>query len=139
MSIGLNAGDLANTQQMEVAVCGPDGASHLILCTGIAHLRRHGRETYTFPVGPQISRRQFVGVIASGALAQAQKAGGQPAGDRSQTILDASLLSITAGYDESSGRVIASIEAFLGAGLEEASISYQVSILAELTANLHTR
>lgn len=139
MSIDLNAYDLANNQQMEVAVCGPDGASHLILCTGIAHLHRHGRETYIFPVGPQLSRRQLVVVIASGALAQVQKMEEGPAEGKAQANLDAGLLSITAGYDESAGRVTASVEAFLGEGLKEASISYQVSILAELPANLRTK
>lgn len=124
---------------MEVTVCGPDGASHLILCTGVAHLHRHGRETYTFPVGPQLSRRQCVAVIASGALAQVQKMGEQSADGNAQTRLDVSLLSITAEYDVRAGRVTVSVEAFLGAGFEEAAISYQVNILAELTANLHTR
>lgn len=139
MSIDLNENKLTNTQQMEIGVCGPDGASHLILCTGIAHLHWHGREIYTFPVGPQLSRRQYVAVIASGALAQVQKMGEQSADGNAQTEQDVSLLSITAEYEERTGRVTVSVEAFLGAGLEEAAISYQVSILAELTANLHTR
>ena len=38
MSIHLERKDLLNTQQMEVAVNGPDGATHLILCTGVAIL-----------------------------------------------------------------------------------------------------
>ena len=38
MSIHLGNKDLINTQQMEVAVNGPDGATHLILCTGVADL-----------------------------------------------------------------------------------------------------
>ena len=63
MSIHLERKDLINTQQMEVAVNGPDGATHLILCTGVVGLGPVGHETYTFLVGPQISRRQFVGEI----------------------------------------------------------------------------
>ena len=72
MSIHLESKDLINTQQMEVAVNGPDGATHLILCTGVANLGLIHHETYTFLVGPQISRRQFVGAIASGALSTIQ-------------------------------------------------------------------
>src|SRR5688500_189033 len=68
MSIDLDRKDLINTQQMEVAVNGPDGATHLILCTGVADLGTVSHERYTFLVGPPISRRQFVGAIASGAL-----------------------------------------------------------------------
>jgi hypothetical protein len=37
MSIRLARKDLINAQQMEVAVHGPDGATHLILCTGVAY------------------------------------------------------------------------------------------------------
>src|SRR6266536_5903951 len=72
MSIQLEKKDLINLQQMEVAVNGPDGATHLILCTGIANLGSYSHETFTFLVGPQISRRQFVGAIVSGALSMLQ-------------------------------------------------------------------
>lgn len=59
MSIDPDRKDLIHTQQMEVAVNGPDGATHLILCTGVGDLGCVSHETYTFLVGPQISRRQF--------------------------------------------------------------------------------
>ncbi len=72
MSIHLERKDLINAQQMEVAVKGPDGATHLILCTGIACLDSRAHEIYTFFVGPQLSRRQFVGAIASAALSRIQ-------------------------------------------------------------------
>ena len=48
MSIYLERKDLINAQQMEVAVNGPDGASHLILCTGEANLDSSMHETYIF-------------------------------------------------------------------------------------------
>jgi len=53
LAIHLEEKDLVNAQQLEVAVNGPDGATHLILCTGIVEFDPtsfHG--TYTFPVGP---------------------------------------------------------------------------------------
>ena len=45
MSIQLGNKDLINTQQMEVAVNGPDGATHLILCAGIMELDLVSHET----------------------------------------------------------------------------------------------
>ena len=48
MSIQLERSDLINTQQMEVAVRGPDGATHLVICTGIACLAAGIHEIYTF-------------------------------------------------------------------------------------------
>src|SRR6266508_6086975 len=72
LSIHLESKDLINSQQIEVAVNGPDGATHLILCTGMTDLSCSGHETYTFLVGPQLSRRQFVGAIASGAISTIQ-------------------------------------------------------------------
>ena len=84
MSIHLESKDLINAQQMEVAVNGPDGATHLILCTGIADLGLVSNETYAFFVGPQLSRRQFVRAIASGALS-----------DRKSTRLNSSHLKLS--------------------------------------------
>ena len=70
--IYLDRTHLTNTQQVEVAVNGPDGATHLILCTGVAELGSVSHETCTFFVGPQLSRRQFVGAVASAALSRIQ-------------------------------------------------------------------
>lgn len=81
MSTHLERTDLINTQQMEVAVNGPDGTTHLILCAGVADLGWVSHETFTFLVGPQISRRQFVAAIASGALATIQAYDTNPTGD----------------------------------------------------------
>ena len=81
MPIHLENRDLLNTQQMEVAVNGPDGATHLILCTGVASLGCLLHETYTFFVGPEISRRQFVGAIAAGGLSTIQASESTPSGE----------------------------------------------------------
>jgi len=70
MLIELQDRDLTNRQQMEVAIHGPDGATHLILCTGMATLKPTSDASFTFLVGPQLSRRQFVSVIASGAFSK---------------------------------------------------------------------
>ena len=132
MSIHLEGKDLINTQQMEVAVNGPDGATHLILCTGVANLGSVSHGTYTFLVGPQISRRQFVGVIASGALSTIQ------AHERNVTVnyadieLEANLVLIDANFDDESGQVKVRAEVSSNITLTKLAISYNVSILAEL-------
>jgi hypothetical protein len=124
--------NLLNTQQMEVAVNGPDGATHLILCTGMVQLNSVSHEIYTFFVGPQISRRQFVGAIASGALSTIQGY------DKNQTLLkddiepEANLVLISADYDDESGQVKVRVEVLSSIAIKMLAISYNVSILAEL-------
>ena len=132
MSIHPETKDLLNTQQMEVAVNGPDGATHLILCVGVAELTPAGCETYIFLVGPQISRRQFVGAIASGALSSIQGYEKNFTDDNDHVELKANLISIGANYDDEAGQVKVCVEISSGKGLTKLGISYNVSILAEL-------
>ena len=132
MSIHLERKDLINAQQMEVAVNGPDGANHLILCTGVANLGSVSHETYTFLVGPQISRRQFVGAIASGALSTIQAYDKNHTGDNADLELGANLVLINANYDDESGQVKVRAEVSSSIAMTKLAISYNVSILAEL-------
>jgi hypothetical protein len=129
MSIYLEGKDLINTQQMEVAVRGPDGATHLILCTGIACLASGIHQTYTFLVGPKISRRQFVGAIASGALSRIQAYDKNSTENNSELELRTNLVAID---DDQSGQVKVRAEVSSSRTMTELSISYSVSILAEL-------
>jgi len=133
MSIHLNRKDLINIQQMEVAVNGPDGATHLILCTGVADLGPISHETYTFLVGPQLSRRQFVGAIASGALSAIQAYDKSSTGDNTYAAeVAANLVSIDADYDDESSQVKVRAEVVSNMIITKLAISYNVSILAEL-------
>jgi hypothetical protein len=132
MSIELESKDLINTQQMEVAVNGPDGATHLILCTGVADLGSVCHETYTFLVGPQLSRRQFVGVIASGALSKIQANDNNPTKDIAKIGLEANLVLIDANYVDESSQVKVTAEVSSSKVMTKLAISYQVMILAEL-------
>ena len=100
MAIHLGASDLVNVRQMEVAVNGPDGATHLILCTGIANLDTMNREPYTFLVGPRLVRRQFVGVIVSGAITAIQDNHDRSSAHNVQEQFDASLIMIDAAFDD---------------------------------------
>lgn len=123
MSILVEQKDLINAQQMEVAVNGPDGATHLILCTGVVELGCVPNGIYTFLVGPQLSKRQFVGAIASGALSTVQS---------TEQELEASLASVDADYDEACSQVRVRAEISSSIAIKKLSISYNVSILAEL-------
>ena len=132
MSIHLEQKDLINTQQMEVAVNGPDGATHLILCTGVANLGLLSHETYTFTVGPELSRRQFVGVIVSGALATIQADYKNSISDNLETELRVNLVLIDATYDDDCGQVKIRAEVSSNIAITKLAINYNVSILAEL-------
>jgi hypothetical protein len=132
MSTHLERIDLINCQQMEVAVNGPDGATYLILCTGVADLGSVSHDTYTFLVGPQISRRQFVGVIASGALSRIQAYDKNPAGDLANLELAATLISIEADYDDEASQVKVKADVSSSKVMRKLAISYNVNILAEL-------
>lgn len=131
MIIHLEKKELTNTQQMEIAVNGPDGATYLILCTGVAKLDSVTHNTYTFHVGPQLSRRQFVGAIASGAISTIRIGNKNPL-EGAGAELDANLVSIDALFDDKSDQVKVTVAASSGTPMAKLAISYNVSILAEL-------
>jgi hypothetical protein len=132
LSIHLESKDLINIQQMEVAINGPDGATHLILCAGVANLGPISHETYTFLVGPQLSQCQFVGAIASDALSGNQASGPKLVEEDIDEELGANLISMDANYDDESGQVKLSAEVTSSITMTKVGISYNVSILAEL-------
>lgn len=132
MSIELKGRCLINTQHMEVAVNGPDGATHLILCQGVADLGAVNDETYTFLVGPQLSRRQFVGVIASGALSKIEAHGKKMIEEIDKNKLGVNLISVGADYDDENQQVRVRAQVAPGTAMISMAISYNVSILAEL-------
>lgn len=133
MSISLEQKDVINAQQMEVAVNGPDGATHLILCTGVVEPDSGSQGIYTFLVGPELSRRQFVGAIASGALSSMQGYDKNPAEEGSEVELGANLILIDANYDEQCSQVRVRAEVSSSKAMTKLAISYHVSILAELS------
>lgn len=132
MSIHLEKEDLFNVQQLEVAVSGPDGATHLILCTGAVNVDPACCESYTFFVGPRLSRRQFVGVIVSGALSQILAYDQMFTEGVANNAQGLSLVRIEAAFDEEMGRVRVKAEVSTGVRMTKIAISYNVNILAEL-------
>ena len=128
LTIHLESKSLVNTQQMEVAASGPDGATHLIICTGLADLDLVSQETYTFV----LSRRQFVSAIASGALSTVQTRDQNSTGGDANLELGANLVSIEANFDDDSGQVKVIAEVGSSVDTGKLAISYNISILAEL-------
>ena len=117
---------------MEVAVNGPDGATHLILCTGIANLGSVHMDTYTFLVGPRLIRRQFVGAIVSGAITAIQANHDHSSAHNVQDQFDASLIMIDAAFDDEACQVRVRAEVSSGSAVSIMAINFLVSILAEL-------
>ena len=132
MAIHLEGKDLVNLRQMEVAVNGPDGANHLVLCTGIANLGTTHGETYTFLVGPRLVRRQFVGAIVSGAISTIQANDNRFSAHDIQGQFDTSLIMIDAAFDDEACQVQVRADVSSGSAVSILAISFLVSILAEL-------
>ena len=132
MTIHLDGKDLFNSQQLEVAIHGPDGATHLILCTGFADSKVARRKTCTFLVGPQLSRHQFVAVTASAAISTIQGYNMYSSRQEDDRHMDASLLRIEGCFDPEACQVRVRVKVSLGPAMSKMAISYNVCILAEL-------
>ncbi len=132
MAIHLEGNDLVNVRQMEVAVNGPDGANHLILCTGIAILGAVQRETYTFLIGPRLLRRQFVAAIVSGAISRIQANDNRFSDHDVQGQFDTSLILADAVFEDEACQVKVRAEVSSGSAVTIKAISFLVCILAEL-------
>jgi hypothetical protein len=124
-------------QVIEAAVSGPDGANRLFICTGVAEvqmsLSRHQdqiTETWTFFVGPALSRGQFYRAIGNASVSfQAMDILGAPAGFKVQIV------SAEADWDDESERVEMRVEVLLGSSLVSVNVHqlrYWVTILANV-------
>jgi hypothetical protein len=133
MTIELEEKDLTNVQQMEVAVNGPDGATHLIICTGFVEFGPVHHGTYTFFVGSQISRRQFVGVTASCAISTIQAHHKKHLNHGADLSLMAKIVSMIPEFDDETGQVKVTTEISSTIPRSNLGISYTVNILAELS------
>ncbi len=74
MAIRMPGDMLINSQTLEAAVNGPDEANRLFVFTGavLAQLRigpsQNARETFTFLIGPKLTRRQFISAVADASI-----------------------------------------------------------------------
>jgi hypothetical protein len=127
--------NILNLQRIEAVVSGPDGANRLFVITGIIPTNLFTsatiKETFTFLIGPTLTRRQFVRAITMASLNSIQFSGGAP------TDSKWSVESVDADWDDESGQVEVRVEvlAISQGGLSSAgviSIGFQATILAEM-------
>ena len=124
-------------QVLEAVVSGPDRANRLFICTGIANVQMSlGRdqeqitETWTFFVGPNLTRTQFYRAIGTASVSfQTMDILGAPAGFTVQIV------SVEADWDDESERVEVRVEVLLSSSLTSIDITqlrYWVTILAQI-------
>ena len=124
-------------QVLEAVVSGPDGANRLFICTGTANVQLSlGRnqeritETWTFFVGPNLTRAQFYRAIGTASVSfQIMDILGAPAGFTVQIV------SVEADWDDESERVEVRVEVLLSSSLTSVNINqlhYWVTILARI-------
>ena len=139
MSTRLTDQDINNAQIMEVWVNGPEDANRLFICAGAAQLlpplvpplnraTPTGTTTFTFLIGPQMTRRQFVRAIASGAISRCPL----------QSTYEIHIASMDADFDDESGQVEVRVEFTMsqpsGSPQYIIAVAYNVSVLAQFPA-----
>jgi hypothetical protein len=128
--------DAIGEQVIEAVVAGPDGANRLFTVTGAANLSIHATgqqrttETWTFLVGPTLTRLQFHRAIGTASVAsQIVSVQTQP---REFTV---NVHSVEADWDDENQRVKVRVEISVisnGATVEITQIRYWVAILAQM-------
>jgi len=124
-------------QVLEAVVSGPDGANRLFTCTGIANVQmsltrtqEQATETWTFFVGPTLTRSQFYRAIGTASVSlQTVDIQGAPAG------FTVHVVSVEADWDDESERVEVRVEVLLSSDLIGVNINqlrYWVTILAQM-------
>ena len=128
--------DAIGEQVIEAVVAGPDGANRLFTINGAANVcieatrQQRTTETWTFLVGPSLTRLQFHRAIATAPVAS-QIVSVQTA-PREFTV---NVHSVEADWDDENQRVKVHIEIGVlsnGATVEITQIRYWVAILAQM-------
>ncbi len=130
------ATDAIGEQVIETVVAGPEGANRLYTVTGAANLsiqatrQQRTTETWTFLVGPTLSRLQFHRAIGTASIAS-QIVSIQTA-PREFTV---NIHSVEADWDDEDQRVKVRIEIGVltnGTTVEISQVRYWVAILAQI-------
>ena len=131
-------GQLANPQEIEVAVSGPDGANRLYVCTGSCDYwlptspgpGQPVAQEVTFHVGPQLGRREFIRAVCAVGLTGYLDNGAAAPGPAKMARVQAA----DADWNDETGRVQGrvTLEAANGAGVT--GFHYHITILAERAA-----
>ena len=128
--------DAIGEQVIEAVVAGPDGANRLFTVIGAANLsiqatrQQRTIETWTFLVGPTLTRLQFHRAIGTASVASQIVSVQTP--PREFTV---NVHSIEADWDDENQRVKVRVEIGVisnGATVEITQIRYWVAILAEM-------
>jgi hypothetical protein len=125
-------------QSLEAVVAGPDGATLLHTCTGFASVQMNVNtavqqiETWSFLVGPTLTRTQFFRAIADASVSTYlfNSAASQPG-----SVFSISVTSVEADWDAESSRVEVHVEVTIFAGpgssVSVNALRYWVTILAQ--------
>ena len=128
--------DAIGEQVIEAVVNGPDGANRLFTVTGAANLsiqatrQQRSTETWTFLVGPTLTRLQFHRAI--GTASEASQVVSVQTAPREFTV---NIHSVEADWDDEDQRVKVRVEIGLlanGTTVEITQVRYWVAILAQM-------
>jgi hypothetical protein len=128
--------DAIGEQVIEAVVAGPDGANRLFTVIGAANLsiqatrQQRTIETWTFLVGPTLTRLQFHRAIGTASVASQTVSVQTP--PREFTV---NVHSVEADWDDENQRVKVRVEIGVmsdGATVEVTQIRYWVAILAQM-------
>ena len=132
-------GQLENPQQIEVFVSGPEDANRLYHCSGMApasigaYSNPNGaRTTYSFRIGPTLSRREFVRATASISFATTSFYEFDGTSGMSFGIEN-----VEADWDDEAQQTEVRFDLFASSenlNATVAKVSYQVTILAAVAA-----
>ena len=131
--------NVENLQQIEAVVSGPDGANRLFVVTGIAPANLSvsnatRTETFTFLIGPTLTRRQFIRAIATASLIRVglTTSGGPGVGINCNWLINF----VDADWDDESGQVEVRVEVTVTSAPVTsaivAGIRFQATVLAEM-------
>jgi hypothetical protein len=130
-----------NDQVIDAVVTGPNGANRLYICTGQAWTviwqpeNRDAIQTFTFLIGPELPRPQFVRATGTASVAAYALYDSDPAANGWHSL---AFESVEADWDDESRktemRVEVRVQTGPGTHLSLARIGYSATVLAELPA-----
>ncbi len=131
--------NVENLQQIQAVVSGPDNANRLFVITGIAPVsvgafnNQTQKETFTFLIGPILTRRQFVNAIATASLNRVNLfTSSAPTSINNSWFVNFA----DADWDDESGQVEVRVEVSVASGPNTSAsvtgVGFQATILAEL-------
>ena len=130
-----------NDQVIDAVVAGPDGANRLFVCTGQAWTyiwlaeSRDALQTFTYLVGPELPRPQFVRATGSASVAAYALYESDPAASGWHSF---AFESVEADWDDESRRTEMRVEVRVQTGpgthVSLSRIGYSATVLAELPA-----